>query len=59
MIKRIFKKKSTKYKAMMRFLVKIYVILVDSIRENGDSWNPLYHPVENSKLFIIYFLSGS
>ena len=44
---------------MMRFLVKIYVILVDSIRENDDSWNPLYRLVENSKLFIIYFLSGS
>ena len=35
------------------------VILVNSLRENSDSWNLLYRPIESSKLFNIFPLSGN
>ena len=43
----------------MRFSVRMQVILVDSVRENGDSWTMFYGPVESSKLFNISHLSGN
>lgn len=58
MIKRILKKIQT-IKAMVRFQVKMQVILMDSLTKNGDSWNPLYRQVENAALFSISLLSGN